>query len=163
MSTSLHASLAPIALALATATMSQTARAEEMVDATDPRRLVSIIRDMGYRAELERDEVGDPLIRSSVGGTRFAIVFYGCDDERHDNCDLLLYKVGYDMADGVELDVINEWNATQLVGRAHRDDVNDPWFEMSWNLKGGVSARNFESTFEWWETSVGEFERHIGF
>lgn len=139
------------------------ASAETLVDATDPARLVTLIRDLGYRAELDTDEVGDPLIRSSVGGTRFSIVFYGCDQDRHDNCKFLLYKVGYDMADGVDLDLVNEWNATQLVGRAYRDQVDDPWLEMSLNMSGGVSVRNVESAFEWWEASVDKFENHIGF
>ena len=139
------------------------AAADELVDATDPGKLVSIIRALGHSAELEADEVGDPLIRAEVGGTRFAIVFYGCDESRHDNCHFLLYRVGYDLADGTALDVVNRWNATQLVGRAYLDEVNDPWLEMAWNLRGGVSASNFESTLEWWKVSVGKFERHIDF
>lgn len=165
MTRSLHPSMAAAAaaMALGACLTPQAAMADELVDATDAKKLVSIIRDLGYRAELETDAMGDPLIRSSVGGTRFAIVFYGCDEKRHDNCDLLLYKVGYDMKEGVDLDVVNRWNATQLVGRAYRDDVDDPWLEMAWNMTGGVSARNFESTFEWWEVTVAEFEEHIGF
>lgn len=150
-------------LAAALVVTSPVAVAGALVDAGDPEKLVSIIRSLGYRAELETDNVGDPLIRSSVGGTRFAIIFYGCDEATHDNCKLLLYKVGYDLTDGIDLEVVNQWNATELVGRAYRDDVNDPWLEMSWNLSGGVSALNFESTFEWWEASVGRFERHIDF
>jgi hypothetical protein len=137
--------------------------AKDLVDAADPDELVALIRDLGYRAELEIDAAGDPLIRSSVGGTKFAIIFYGCDEHRHDGCDFLLYKVGYDLDDGVDLDVVNAWNASQLVGRAYRDEVDDPWLEMAWNLTGGVSRRNFESTFGWWERTVAQFENHIGF
>ena len=148
---------------LAASLLAPAAVADELVDATDPRKLVSIIRALGHSADLETDEVGDPLIRSKVGGTRFAIVFYGCDEGHHDNCHFLLYRVGYDLAEGIALDVVNRWNATELVGRAYLDDVNDPWLEMAWNLRGGISASNFESTFEWWRISVGKFERHIGF
>lgn len=154
---------AALCLTPALALQAPAATAEELVNAVNPERLVNSIRELGYRAELETDDVGDPLIKSSVGGTRFAIVFYGCDEHRHDDCDFLLFKVGYDMQEEVALEVINRWNATQLVGRAYRDDVNDPWLEMAWNLQGGVSAANFESTFEWWEVSVGQFEDHIGF
>lgn len=162
MKMSLQAPALALAAAVAAFT-SQPAAGGELLDAADPRKLVTMIRDLGYRAQLEKDEVGDPLIRSSVGGTRFAIIFYGCDQERHDGCDFVLYKVGYDLNDGIDLDLVNQWNATQLVGRAYRDDVDDPWLEMPWNLDGGVSRRNFESTFEWWELSVGQFEDHIGF
>ena len=39
----------------------------QIVDATDPERLVGIIQELGYRARLEVDGDGDPMIRSSVG------------------------------------------------------------------------------------------------
>ena len=52
----------------------------QIVDGTDPKALVAIIQDLGYRALLEVDGDGDPMIRSSVGGTQFAVVFYGCSD-----------------------------------------------------------------------------------
>ena len=100
--------------------------ADDLVDATDPKALVRIIEDLGYRADLEVDSEGDPLIRSSVGG------------------------------------VINRWNATRLFGRAYLDEVMDPWIELVLNLQGGVTRAQFESTFEWWGTSVGEFEEEIG-
>ena len=139
------------------------ASADELVDAANPERMVAILRGLGHPAQLDRDEVGDPLIRSEVSGTRFAILFYGCDETRHDDCNFLLFRVGYDLAEGLELERINEWNATELVGRAFRDEVNDPWLELAWNLDGGVTARNFESTIAWWEAAVARFEQHIRF
>ena len=133
----------------------------EIVDGTDPEALVDIIQDLGYRATLEVDGEGDPLIRSSVGGTQFALVFYGCS-EQHDGCQILLFKAGYELNDKVGMDVINQWNATRLFGRAYLDDVRDPWIELVLNMQGGVTRAQFEKTFEWWETSVGEFEDEIG-
>jgi len=131
------------------------------VDATDPQALVGIIRDLGYRAELEEDAEGDPLIRSSVGGTRFSLVFYGCNDT-HDACEIVLFKAGWELKNQVGIDVIYRWNATRLFGRAYLDDVMGPWIELRLNLRGGVTRAQFESTFEWWESSVGEFEDEIG-
>ena len=60
------------------------------------------------------------------------------------------------------MDVINQWNATRLFGRAYLDEVSDPWLELVLNMQGGVTRTQFEKTFEWWETSVGEFEDEIG-
>ncbi|MEJ2088803.1 MAG: YbjN domain-containing protein [Gammaproteobacteria bacterium] len=135
--------------------------AQEIVDATNPEQLVKIIQDLGYRAKLEIDGDGDPMIRSSVGGTQFAVVFYGCS-ERHDQCQILLFKAGYEMDKKIGMDVINQWNATRLFGRAYLDEVSDPWIELVLNVHGGVTRRQFENTFEWWESSVGEFEDEIG-
>lgn len=138
-----------------------SASAADIVDASDPQALVRIIQDLGYRADLEVDAEGDPLIRSSVGGTRFSLVFYGCSDA-HNGCEIVLFKAGWELKKKVGIDVINQWNATRLFGRAYLDDVMDPWIELVLNLRGGVTRRQFESTFEWWENSVGEFEDEIG-
>jgi hypothetical protein len=149
------------AAALAACLSSGLAHANELVDATDPEKLVSVIRDLGYRAKLERDNVGDPLIKSSVGGTQFWIAFYGCNKVTNDGCGLLLYKVGFDLDEATELDVINRWNESQLIGRAYRDEVGDPWLEMAVNLEGGVTRANFEKTFELWDGALARFESHI--
>lgn len=133
----------------------------ETVDATDPEQLVSIIQQLGYRAVLEADNVGDPLIKSSAGGTEFAIYFYGCT--LGGTCKSLLFKVGYDLANGIALAEIEDWNETTLFGRAYLDDEADPWLEMAVNMDGGVSRKNFEDNYDWWEVIVGEFEDHIDF
>lgn len=135
--------------------------ADTLVDATDPAALASIIQSLGYRAAVETDGIGDPMIRSSAGGTDFSIYFYGCTDG--ERCKTLLFKVGYDLADGTTVDVVNAWNADTLYGRAYLDDEADPWLEMSVNLHGGVSRTNFEDTYDWWEVILGSFEDHIDF
>lgn len=146
------------AVLLAAAT---SAAAAETVDATDPQRLASIIRDLGYRAMLTTDNTGDPMITTSVGGTDVSILFFGC--VANADCKTLLFKVGYDLAGGTTLEAVNVWNTENLYGRAYLDDENDPWIEMPVNLFAGVTRENFEDTFDWWEVVVGEFEDHIGF
>ena len=138
-----------------------SAPAQSLVDASDAEKLGEIIRDLGYRATVSTDGVGDPMISTSVGGTDVTIFFYGCEDNA--NCRTLLFKVGYDLEDGTTLEVINAWNEMNLFGRAYLDDESDPWIEMAVNLYGGVSRANFEDTFDWWDVVVGQFEDHIGF
>jgi len=133
----------------------------ETVDATDPARLAQVIQELGYRALLDTDNVGDPLITSSVAGTEFSIFFYRCNDNT--NCKVVLFKVGYDLSDGTTAEVINAWNEANLFGRAYLDDENDPWLEMPVNLDGGVSRANFEDSFDWWEVVVSKFQDHIDF
>lgn len=133
----------------------------ETLDATDPARLVSVIRELGYQAVLETDSVGDPLIKSSVGGTDFAIYFYGCTAGQ--SCKSLLFKVGYDLADGITLGTIEDWNEATLFGRAYLDDEADPWLEMAVNMDGGISRYNFEDNYDWWDVIVDGFEDQIDF
>lgn len=134
---------------------------EPLMDATDAEKMASVIRGLGYRAVVETDGIGDPMIMSSASGTDFAIYFYGCTDNA--NCKWVLFKVGYDLENGTTADTINRWNADTLFGRAYLDDEADPWLEMSVNMDGGVSRANFEDTYDWWEVILDGFESHIGF
>ena len=135
---------------------------DEVIDASKPKKLAGIIQDLGYKAKLSKDAKGDPLISSSVGGSQFHIVFYGCSERRHNKCKVLLFKVGYDQEDGTSLDIINEWNATKVFGRAYMDEERDPWLEMPLVMDGGVTKEQFENVLDVWESIVGDFEMLIG-
>lgn len=143
------------------ATMVHAQANAESVDATDPAQLTQVIQDLGYRAQLKTDNTGDPMITSSVAGTEFSILFYGCTDNAA--CKVLLFKVGYDLPLGTTDQTINAWNADNLFGRAYLDDEDDPWLEMPVNMDGGISRANFEDTFDWWEVAVAKFQQHIDF
>jgi len=136
---------------------------ETLIDATDPEALVSVFQDLGYRAKLDVDSAGDPIIYSSVGGTDYALQFFGCSDDTNDQCTLLLFKVGYDLAEGTTFEAVNAWNHDNIVGQAHLDDVNDPWLSWAVNMHGGVSRKNFEDSIDWWEVIVSDFEKHIDY
>lgn len=137
------------------------AELNKLVDATDPQRLAEIIQDLGYKAKLETDDAGDPVIRSAVGGSQFSVLFFNCNADSHDQCTLLLYRIGYSLSNKPSAENIESWNENALVGRAYRDEDDDPWLEWAVNMDGGVSRKNFEDTFDWWEVSVGDFEKHI--
>ena len=46
------------------------AEAQTIVSAEHPDQLVSIIQDLGFQAKLEKDNVGDPVIRSACDPVR---------------------------------------------------------------------------------------------
>ena len=144
-----------VVLGYATPALAQT------IDATNPAKLASVIQDVGYRATLDVDGAGDPMIRSKAGGTDFQIYFYGCDDGAE--CKWLLFKVGYDLPGGTTLATVNQWNANTLFGRAYLDDEDDPWLEMGVTLDGGVTQQNFADVVDWWDVVRREFEEHIDF
>ena len=148
------------ALTLGLATYAQDK--SDILDATDPKRIAEAIQDLGYRAKLEVDSDDTATILSSVGGTEFIIQFLACDNGNLD-CRVLLFKVGYDLSAGTTQEVVEEWNETTLIGRAWRDEEEDPWLEYAVNLYGGVTRENFEDTFDWWEIIVGQFENYIDF
>lgn len=135
--------------------------AQTIVTAENPAELVSIIQALGFQALLEKDGVGDPLIRSSSSGVDFSIQFYDC--KNNTRCQSLHFVAGYDLEDGTTLEVIEEWNEEKRFASAYLDDEDDPFLQMDINLTGGITKANFEDTFKLWQTLKGQFETHIGF
>ncbi len=142
--------------------LSPLSAAAQTVDGTDPERIAGILRDMGYKALLTTDQVGDPKIESKANGNDFSIYFYGCD--KGINCKAIQFAAGFDLADGTSLDVINDWNAKNRFGRAYLDDEADPFVELDVNLDfGGVTETNLRDTIDWWDVVMAAFVEHIGF
>ena len=134
----------------------------QMVRAQDPQSLVQAMQARGYVAELTTDQTGDPMIRSAASGTNFQVLFYNCANHR--DCATVQFHVGYDLKTAPSLESINEWNRSQRFGSAHLDKENDPILEMDVDLDdGGLSPQLFIDNLEFWTTSMGRFEKHIGF
>jgi hypothetical protein len=57
----------------------------------------------------------------------------------------------------------NEWNMKHRFGSITVDSDGDPRLTMPVNLDGGVRAKNFEDTLDWWRTTMTDFEKSIGF
>jgi hypothetical protein len=134
----------------------------QMVRPQDPQSVVSAMQANGYLAQLSTDKVGDPLITSGAGGTAFQVFFYNCTD--HKECATVQFHSGYHLENNPGLDVINAWNQSQRFGRAYLDKENDPILEMDVDLDdGGVSPLLFIDNLEFWTSSLGRFEKHIGY
>jgi hypothetical protein len=156
MTTKMAAAAALLATAFAAA-----ATAETLVSAANPATLVSIIQALGFQAQLDKDNVGDPLIRSSSSGVNFNIYFYGC--KKNKQCQSLQFIAGYDLGEGTTLQALNEWNTEKRFASAYLDDEDDPFLQLDVNTEGGITQENFEKTFDLWQSLKGEFENHIGF
>jgi hypothetical protein len=140
--------------------LSAGAEAQTIVSAEHPDQLVSIIQDLGFQAKLEKDNVGDPVIRSSSDGVDFRIYFYECKNNKR--CRSLHFSVGYDLGDGSSLDAVQQWNADKRFASAYLDAEADPFLQMDINTEGGITQENFENSFHLWQSLKGEFEKFIG-
>ena len=147
--------------ALSILALVSTAEAQTIVSAENPAELVTIIQDLGFQAKLEKDNVGDPVIRSSSNGVEFGIYFYECKGNKR--CKSLHFSVGYDLVDGASLDTVQQWNADKRFTSAYLDDDGDPFLQMDINTEGGITQQNFEKSFGLWQTLKGEFEQFIDF
>ena len=75
------------ALALPGTALAQNVRAQ------DPQTLIDTLLQAGYRAQLDTDETGDPLIRSTSSGSDFLIFFFGCTGNT--DCRTIQFYAGY--------------------------------------------------------------------
>lgn len=149
------------ALALA-AGISTGARAQSLVDATDPGRLAELIRSAGFQATLGRSSSGAPMIQSAAEGVNFALFFYGCRENA--NCRAVQYFVSFRMSNPPSLEQINGFNETKVVGQAYlRTEDRQPRITYYITLDGGVTEQNFLNTFRVWRVLLRDFIAHIGF
>ena len=132
------------------------------VRASDPQTLVAALQGAGYKAELGKDSIGDPMIVSASSGSEFRVMFYGCKANR--NCETIQFLSGYEVKTPVTLAKINEWNRTKRFARAVLDNEGDPIMIMDVDLDdGGLSKALFIDNLEFWVTLLDQFEAHIGY
>lgn len=149
------------AIAAFALTVPLTAQAQTIVSAEDPDKLAAVIQSLGFQAKLEKDNVGDPVIRSSSSGVDFSIYFYDCESNKR--CKSLHFTAGYDVPDGTSLEAMQEWNAEKRFASAYLDEEGDPFLQMDINTDGGITQENFESWVDLWQSLKGEFEQRIDF
>ena len=141
------------------AVLAPPAMAVTSVTAAFPETIVEAIQDMGYRAELDIDNYGDPMIRSAAAGVNFVINFYNC--EANQDCSDLHFSVAFDMPNGMDMYAMNSWNREMLLGMAYLDDDNDPVIQHYVASVDGMSRSNFVATFSQWVEALDGFTDFI--
>lgn len=134
------------------------AMAAELVDATDPVRILNIARGFGS-ADLEKDSGGDPKIVGRIDGTRYHIYFYGCTNNK--KCSSIQFRSAWLGKNRYTQSQMNEWNRTKRFASAYLDSDNDPVFELDMNLDYGVSPRNLEDSFSLWSSGLRSFVKNV--
>ena len=148
--------------AIALASAQAAAAAPTTVSTHDPQSIVHFMQELGYRAKLSKDKVGDPMIESASGGSNFTIFFYGC--EKGAKCADLAFQTGYDAEAGKEpsLETINKFNNDFRFVRGSIDDEKDPALQMDVVFTHGLmSKKMFEEVIGVWNDGMGNFEKAI--
>ena len=131
------------------------------VQAQDPASVVAAMQQAGYRAQLSTDDLGDPLIRSSSGGSDFLVYFYNCTDNT--DCRTVQFYAGYGQPNTATIETMNAWNTDNRFGRAYLGDDGIARLEMDLDLDdGGLSQALFEDNLEYWALVMSKFEEHVG-
>ncbi len=145
--------MAARALALSLILLAPAAHAQEMLSTT-PQAVLSVAQGFGSAQMDAPDHNGRPIISGMVDGTRYGILFYGCENGA--DCDSIQFFASFTSPNNA-LDFLNEWNADQRFGSAYREDDGDVILHYSANLDFGVSRRNMEDTFDIWQLTLTDF------
>jgi hypothetical protein len=131
----------------------------DLIDASNPQAIVSLLQQAGYRAALGQDNNGDPKIDSSAAGVDYSIYFYGCRNGT--NCQTLNFSSGFDLERGTSFQAMNDWNSAQFFGYAYLDNESDPFLNMDINMAFGISPDSFIDSLAIWEQLLSDFQTHI--
>lgn len=132
----------------------------QMVTAQNPQSVAKALQDAGYKAEISKDNGGDPMISSGSSGKKFIILFFGC--EKNIKCTSIQFYTGFS-GPKAELAKINDWNEERRFGRASIDKEGDPVIRMDVDIDfGGMSTPLFKDHIDIWAVVVDKFATHIG-
>jgi len=149
----------PAVLLAAVLWCSATAQAAEGRTISGP-ELVTILQDAGYRAELDKDDQGDPTIRTSMSGVTAYIHFYDC---KQDRCGSLQLVAALDLKVGSTLDAVNKFNREYRYGRAYLDDEMDPFLAYDFEVLHAAHGDHIASQLDIWEQVLGDFLVAVGY
>lgn len=130
------------------------------VTAADPALVARAMVKMGYRAELGKDESGDPYITSASSGSTFLVFFFGC--KKGVNCTTVQFFAGFDKPSNASLAAMNQWNRDNRFGRGYLADNGSARLEMDLDLDdGGMSDLLFADNVEFWVAIMAKFEKYV--
>jgi hypothetical protein len=134
------------------------ARAQSF-DAGDPARIADALRTAGYKAELKKNDAGDPYIASAANGSDFTIDFYGCQSGT--KCGSFQFFSYYKKDPLYTLPLINEWNAGKRFLKLRIDQDGDLAYSMDVTAVGTMTQETFADWVDWFEVMDGELSKFL--
>jgi hypothetical protein len=128
--------------------------AAEMVCASNPKSVVEAFREAGYKAKLQVDNQGDPLIESAAAGYNFDTLFYGCADTKA--CDSLQFRVTFVKEPENTADLANKWNSVKRFSQMRVNDEGQLIVNWDVTTMGGLNKKNFADVLATWESVLGD-------
>lgn len=122
--------------------------------------VADVLRAKGLKADISKDDVGDPMIKSASGGVNWTIYFYSCKNSR---CASIQFSAGFDLERGLTYSKANEWNYTKRFGRAALDDEMDPYIRYDLDAEKGATTESVELAVETFQLVLPVFTDFIGY
>lgn len=152
--------VAGLSLAAALMFAASASAAEIHADGMTGAEVAKWLQDAGYKAELTKDDGGDPMINSAAAGASFKVYFYDCDKAKT-RCKALQFSAGFDLKTPLTLEKINEWNRKNRYLKAYLDDDMDPYVQYDVNVNAGRTVAGLDDDFGVWTGMLGDFTTFI--
>lgn len=147
-------------LAMPVAASAQSGCPANNVCASDPAGVVAALQAAGYKAQLGKDQVGDPKIDSSASGYNFSVYFYGCKDGKA--CASLRFATSFE-DDGTNTpELANKWNKVKRFAQMSAQDNGSLLVAYDVTTTGGLSKANFADVVDWWQVMLSEVRKFFG-
>ena len=128
-----------------------------MVCANAPQTVVAALQAAGYKAALDKDKAGDPMIESAASGYNFTIYFYECAENK--DCASLQFLASFDPEDSNTAELANRWNRTKRFSQMSVEEDKTLNFRFDVSTMGGLNQKNFADQIDWWAVMLGELSK----
>lgn len=126
------------------------------VCASKPETVVSALQNAGYKAKLDKNDDGDPMISSSTAGYNYDMILLGC--ELHAFCDSIQFTITFTKDSSMTPAMANDWNADKRFSQAAI--IKDGRFGLYYDVStmGGLPTANFEDVLKRWDQAIGALD-----
>ena len=146
--------LVSLACLMASAAPAQTTQQEVILSVT-PDEMAKILQDIGYRAEILKNNEGKRRIRTRIGGWNVTLNFYSCDDK--ENCKSIGLRSFFENEKKKSAAFANEWNREKRFTKVYIDKDNDVNIEYDFLFRDGVTKGNIRAYFDVYEDQLKDF------
>lgn len=156
--------------------MTTAAHGQSETDYITAAIIVHEIQALGYAANVDQDDSGDPRVNTAVDGHKWQIYFYDCGTgalaDRH--CNSFQFFADNSMPKPVPTQTINRWNKEYRYAKAYLQQGNTPGCTAARSCAarieidvlmagtGAEPAQTFRSYFEVMKRRADGFRKFIG-
>lgn len=150
--------LALAAFLLAPAALAFETKKASVVETVSAAEIAAVLQTKGHDTTEKVDNEGDPLLGVKADAFNYQVLFYNCTEAR---CDTVQYRAWWSLDKKFPLEVVNEFNKSNRLGRAYLDRDGDPTLELVIELNGGVTPQQLSYQHDRFMRAGAVFKSHL--
>ncbi len=152
--------LVSLACLMASAAAQAQTTPQEVILSVTPDEMAKILQDIGYRAEILKNDEGKRRIRTRIASWTVTLNFYSCED-KETNCKSIGLRSFFINETKKTIAFANDWNRTKRFSKVYIDNDNDINIEFDLLFRNGVTQANIRANLDVFEDQLKEFVEAI--